>query len=107
MNTNNSKVGIKELVAISGLSENYIRKEIARGKLRATKETIGESKIEKNWIEIADYEAWKTAKAAHTRREDGRNKYVIYLTPEEFEAKQFDNGTIVRANLKLEEEAAE
>jgi hypothetical protein len=106
----NNRLSIKQAVTLSGLSENYIRKAIASGKLVAVKETIGESKIEKNWIEADVFEAWRASAGTHSRREDGRNKFVLYMNADEAEALQalIDSGDftglVSRANQKAETE---
>lgn len=79
----NDRISIKQAVAQSGLSENYIRKAIAKGEILVSKEFIGESRIPKNWIDADQFATWQEAKAAHTKREDGRSKYVIYMTADE------------------------
>jgi hypothetical protein len=81
MDTN--RLSIKQAVVLSGLSENYIRKAISKGDLAVIKEPIGESKIKKNWIDAEVFEAWRAEAGAHSRREDGRNKFVLYMTEEE------------------------
>jgi hypothetical protein len=104
---------IKEVVVMSGLSENYVRKAIMSGSLVATKEQIPGRKTERNIIKREDYDAWRASTAAHTRREDGRNKYVVYLTPEEEVklmalVKELEFGkTLQRANIKSEPVAEE
>lgn len=81
----NEMISIKQAVQFSGLSENYIRKAIAAGKLTTVKQFIGETKIEKNWIDAAEFESWRATAGAHSKREDGRNKFVIYMTADEME----------------------
>jgi len=79
----NKRISIKEAIEISGLSNSYIRKAIAHGKLPVTKELIGDSKIEKNWIDLGDFETWRASSGAHSKREDGRNKFVLYMNADE------------------------
>jgi hypothetical protein len=101
------RLSIKEAVVLSGLSENYIRKAISKGGLPVTKEFKGDTQIPKNWIDADAFEAWRAAASSHTKREDGRNKYVVYMTAEEeVELKQLIAdmefvGTLVRANHKV------
>jgi hypothetical protein len=76
-------LGIKEVVVLSGLSEQYVRKAIKSGKLPVTKGNVEGRKTPKNFINRADFEAWRNGAASHTRREDGRNKFVLYLTEDE------------------------
>lgn len=79
------RLSIKQVVAETGLSENYIRKAMSKGDLIHIKEPMEGKKTEKNWILRSDLEAWQETRSAHSRREDGRNKFVIYMTAEEEE----------------------
>lgn len=106
------KLSIKQAVARLNISENYLRKSIARGEIAVTKEYIGDSRIPKNWIEDSELERWQASKT-HSKREDGRNKFVLYANADELE--QIEkilreaglNTPIQRANLKKEEAIAE
>jgi hypothetical protein len=102
----NGKMSIKEVVKATGLSDNYVRKSIMSGKLEVTKELIPGTKIEKNWISVEEFNRWNVERKSHTQRDDGRNKFVLYMTPDELEKVQkllegLECGeTLVRANIK-------
>jgi hypothetical protein len=76
---------LKQAVAQSELSMIYIRRAINEGKLPATKEQIGSTKVYRNVIKVSDFEAWRASRGTRTRREDGRNKFDLYATPDELE----------------------
>jgi hypothetical protein len=102
-------ITIKQAVQQSGLSENYIRKAIAKGDLIVEKETVGDTRIPRNVI--VNFEAWRAEAKAHSKREDGRNKFVLYATADELQRLQDlleDDAfvlPIMRANTKKEEAA--
>lgn len=75
---------IKDIVA-KGHSDVYVRRAIAQGKLKATKERIGDTKVERNVISQEDYDAWRASVNTRSRRDDGRNKFTAYMTPEEYD----------------------
>jgi hypothetical protein len=81
----NKVLTLKQAVAQSGLSMIYIRRAINEGKLPASKEQIGSTKVYRNVIKVADFEAWRASRGTRSRREDGRNKFDLYATPEEYE----------------------
>ena len=83
--TENQVLTLKQAVAESGLSMIYIRRAINEGKLPATKEQIGTTNVYRNVIKAEDFQAWRSSRSAKTRREDGRNKYTLYATPEELQ----------------------
>jgi len=101
----NNRISINEVLATSGLSNNYVRKSIANGKLPSTLEKMEGRETMKRWIEVSDYEAWRSS-ISGSKRDDGRNKFVIYMTPDEelqvraMLAETEVVNTIVRANLK-------
>jgi hypothetical protein len=107
-------LSIKDIVALSDVSEQYVRKALRAGKLVTTKVPVKEgSKNLKNMITRESYEAWRASVASRTTRDDGRNKYVLYMTPDE-EAKlqtMIAGMTFAehlhRANIKKTAEAAE
>jgi hypothetical protein len=75
---------INEAALFSGLSPVYIRRAILDKKLSAVKEPIAEgSKTVRNVITMESFKAWRAEAGAHTKREDGRNKYVLYASTEE------------------------
>jgi hypothetical protein len=78
----NEQMSINQVLAVSGLSNNYVRKAIAAGKLKTTKGFVPGTRTPKNFIDRADYEAWR-AGVSSSKRDDGRNKFVIYMTADE------------------------
>jgi hypothetical protein len=101
---------IKNVVKMTGLSENYIRKSIMSGQLVTTKELIPGTKISKNWISEEDLNKWNANRKQHSKRDDGRNKFVIYMNQDEVTQlenmlKDLEFGTTLqRANLKVVDE---
>lgn len=75
---------IREALEISGFENAYFRKLIFEGKIEATKSAIPGTKIDR-WLVDRDSLNSYISRAKHSQRKDGRNKYVIYLTPAEFE----------------------
>lgn len=105
-------ITIKNAVQSSGLSENYIRKMIAKGELITTKELVPGTA--NNWRNvIQNWDEWRESTKAHSPREDGRNKFVIYMNAdEEAELRKLLAGMTIenflsRANLKKETTEAE
>jgi len=91
-NTNtNSKatdatITLKEAVELSGLSSVYVRRAVLEGKLPSTKVPVGDTKVVRHEIKMSDFEAWRASTTHRGRRSDGRNRYLLYGTPEEIEA---------------------
>lgn len=103
-------ITIKQAVEISGLCENYIRKAIRSGDLQAVKELVPGT--QNNWRNvIVNFDEWRASTKQRTTREDGRNKFVVYLNADEEAQLQkliadmpFAE-LLKRANVKVEEEA--
>jgi len=98
---------IKQAVAISGLSEVYIRKALKAGKLVATKVPVSDgSKNLRNEITVESFNAWRASAGTHSKREDGRNKFVLYMSEDEAKSliEQISGmpfaETLTRANIK-------
>lgn len=72
---------IKEAAAEFGLSPVWIRRMVHQGKLEVIRVQVGDSKVER--IEIARKSIEVRALGSRTRRDDGRNKFTLYATPEE------------------------
>ena len=66
-------------------SEQYLRKCVREGKLESTLVQVGASKIKRHEISASALEAFQNRSGARTSREDGRNKFVVYLTGEEYD----------------------
>jgi hypothetical protein len=108
MNESSSKTySIKEVCNKIGISEVYLRRMILEGKIPTTKHRVSENV----WRhEIAESEVSKLQErrvtGVHHTRTDGRNKYTIYLNPQELTlVNQFivDNklgSNVVRSNNK-------
>jgi hypothetical protein len=98
---------INEVLAMTGLSNVYVRKAIKSGKLVTTMGTVPGTKTPRNQISREALEAWR-AGISGSKRSDGRNKFVAYLSPEEVEklmtliAGEPFAALITRANLKAE-----
>lgn len=75
---------LKDVVAESGLSPVYVRRAILEGKLPSKKVQVGSTKVVRHEIMRADFETWRKGVGTHTRRADGRSKFALYATPEEF-----------------------
>lgn len=86
MNTTNStnEQGIKEWSKESGLSEVYIRRMVNKGVIPSHKVVITEGGVEKNMITREDFETFRKTRN-HSQRTDGRNRFLLYVTPEELE----------------------
>lgn len=104
----NERITINEAKAASGLSDNYIRKAIAKGDLKVEKELVPGTT--NNWRNvILNFEEWRATRN-HSQREDGRTKFVVYMTADEQNeiAKLIESmpflATIARANVKVEAE---
>jgi hypothetical protein len=105
---------IVQASAVSGLSEQYIRKAIRSGKLTTTMVPVKEgSSTTRHEIPVAAFEAWRQSAGSHSRREDGRSKFVLYMNADEqaaLEALANDGqftGLFSRANIKAEGEPTE
>ena len=105
-NEMNTKLSIKEVCNKYGLSEVYVRRMILKGKLASEKVEIATNTY-KHMIAIEEVERWrKASKGAGSRRDDKRNKFTIYATPDEIAKVQklIENAKIespiVRSNAK-------
>jgi hypothetical protein len=106
----NEQMSINNVLAETGLSNNYVRKAIAAGKLKVTKGVVPGTKIPKNYIDRSDFEAWR-AGVRSSMRSDGRNKFVMYMRADELDAVRELLATmpdvletLARANQKSETE---
>lgn len=72
---------INQALAVSGLSNNYVRKAIASGELITHKELVpGTTNNFRNVIE--NFDEWRATRK-HNSRDDGRSKYAFYMTADE------------------------
>jgi len=107
METKNSKLTINAAIEMSGFSNNYIRKAIASGALKTHKELVPGTN--NNWRNVIDnWDEWRASTKQRTTREDGRNKFVVYMNADEVaeleklvESHPF-LATLKRANIKAE-----
>jgi len=94
---------INEASSKMNLTPFYVRKCIREGKLDSTLEQIGDTKVHRHRISEAELERFETRdKKSVGKRDDGRNKYTIYLNDAEFEAliEKNDDLLIARSNIK-------
>jgi len=79
-------LSIKEAAQHLGTTDTYVRTLVRKGKLATERENLNEDgTLWRHMIPITELESYK-GNARTSRREDGRNKYVLYATPEELEA---------------------
>lgn len=94
---------INEAASKMNLTPFYVRKCIREGKIQSELEQIGETKVKRHRIseeEITRFESRDKKQVG--KRDDGRNKYTIYLTTEEFAELTANNEDLLigRANVK-------
>ncbi|MCJ7483550.1 MAG: hypothetical protein MUO31_11345 [Thermodesulfovibrionales bacterium] len=77
-----SSFSIRESSVKLGVSEMYLRKMINVGKIETVKVSIS-PKVWRHEVSSSELERFKTRSSNRSSREDGRNKFVIYLTPTE------------------------
>lgn len=80
----NANYTIKEIEKKFGFSSAYLRKSIKAGKLVTTQVSINDKGGYKHVITEEALNEWRNNVGAHSSREDGRNKYTLYATPDEF-----------------------
>lgn len=74
---------IKEIVAKYNLSNVYVRRMIQQGKLITTKvPVIGMKNTFKHVVDEEELVRWRSS-SQHNKREDGRNRFILYATSEE------------------------
>ena len=72
-----------------GLSSFYIRKCVREDRIETTLVQVGDTKVMRHEISNEAFEAFKNReRKGFGKRDDGRNKYTIYLTPSELDALQ-------------------
>lgn len=82
---NAKETDLKGVCKITGLSEMRVRNATRWGDLKSHLEPIKEGvKTEHRVYALADIQTWRAACGTHTKREDGRNKYTIHMTPDEY-----------------------
>lgn len=73
---------INQLASKTKLSAQYIRKSIHAGKLESTLVNIS-PKVQRHEITMTQFNAFRKNTKQRTSRDDGRNKYKSYFTPQE------------------------
>lgn len=77
---------VKELSKKYDHSEVYIRRSINKfGTLKTTKVPTNDKGGYKHIITEEQYQDWRNSIGSNRTRDDGRNKFTGYLSPEEFE----------------------
>ena len=77
---------INEAAVKMNLTPFYVRKCIREDKIQSTLEQIGDTKVHRHKISEEEITRFETRdKKQVGKRDDGRNKYTIYLTLEEYE----------------------
>jgi len=75
--------GIKDVCRLLDLSMVYVRRMILKGKIQSRKVEIGNNTY-KHMILGSEIIRWRTDVGNRSRREDGRSKFTLYSTKEEF-----------------------
>jgi hypothetical protein len=75
-------LSIKEAAVEFDLSECWIRRMVHQGKLPHKRVQVGDTKVSRIEIPVSALKA--RASLSRSRREDGRNKFVLYATPAEY-----------------------
>ena len=82
------ELSIKDVCEEYNLSQVYVRRSILKGKLKSHTITIAKNTT-KHMMFREDVEAWRSLVGeGGSRRDDGRNKYNVYCTQEEYEKLQ-------------------
>ena len=72
-----------------GLSPFYIRKCVREGKIETTQVSVNDTKVMRHEISDESFEVFKNReRKGFGKRDDGRNKFTIYLTPSELSTLQ-------------------
>ena len=77
---------IKQWSVVSGLSEVYIRRMVLKGVIKTTKVEIAKNTF-RHEITQEEFETFRATRN-NTKREDGRNKFVLYGNLEEIKKVQ-------------------
>lgn len=80
------RLSIKDGARYLAMNEVYLRALIRKGTIKSEREPVdGSDSLWRHMILIADLDAYKAGKGTHSRRIDGRGKFVIYLTTDELD----------------------
>jgi hypothetical protein len=78
---------INEAAREFDLSAMYVRKAVRTGDLPTTLVAVKEgSATKRHEIDREAFIAWRAKASTHSKREDGRSRFILYATPEELEA---------------------
>ncbi len=80
--TENGKFSIRQSAVKLGVSEMYLRKMIAQGKIQTVKVAISDH-VWRHEITSQELAAFKNRTSQRSSREDGRNKFVVYMNAAE------------------------
>ena len=80
--TNEKRYTINQLAAKTKLSAQYIRKSIHKSKLESTLVNIT-PKVQRHEITMTQFNKFRSNTKQRTSRDDGRNKFHSYFTPQE------------------------
>ena len=75
---------INQFCAKTGLSKVYVHRMILDGKIKSEKRMIPNTNIPRNEIEDGELDRFLN-RTKHTKREDGRSRFVLHATSEELQ----------------------
>jgi len=80
----NKQYTIKEICIELKLSEVYVRRMIHHGKIKTTKVEIAKNTF-KHQIAEDELNRWRKETSGRSKREDGRSKFTLYATADEYD----------------------
>jgi hypothetical protein len=80
-----SEYSIREVVSLTGVNEQFLRKLIRDGRIQTVKRQIRDTKVEKHVIPGQSILNYANSSVTRTSRKDGRNKYTLYANAAEIE----------------------
>ncbi len=75
---------INQFCAKTGMSSVYVRRLLLQGKIEHTKDMIPGTNVPRNMIPESEVERFMN-RTKHTKREDGRSRFVLHASMEEIE----------------------
>ena len=82
----NKWYSIKKVAEYTNMFDNYIRKLIREDKLVSKLVTVSGTNIPKRMIQGKSIIAYLLSAKSGSKREDGRNKWIVYLSDAEYKA---------------------
>jgi hypothetical protein len=82
MTQTSKSLSIRKAADFLEVSEMYLRKQIKLGKIQTTKVAISDH-VWRHEISSAELAAFKNRSSVRTSRDDGRNKFVVYMNATE------------------------